>query len=824
MANLNQIELPNGGTYNFEDTEGRKEENLQWGGNSHAGEVSPIGMSLSNEHSANRIAYINGASLYFEYSSDSGSSWTNYGYSDAIKSQFCTTSYGVPIGRASTSTNYSTSSRTRITLTAQNGTTGYVYTNPRKMLINISSSGGMQVLVETRTGTNYQGGGAWSTFGTYTLSGLSGWNDIPLILSTLGGGASQTGNNWQLRLTFIMTSFNSSYPTTAQVSAIRIYGENSWQTTSNMGATGHLYSYDASQNAVFPANVQINNGKQVGYLTATPTSGQVVVADGTSGGIKTSGYTIAKSVPSDAQFTDNNTTYTFANGTNGFTVTPSGGSAQTVTVTPSITNNVTGSGTSGYIAKFDGTNTITNGPAIGSGTTKFLREDGTWQTPSSGSGTVTSVTIKGSSPISVDSESAITTSGTRTISHANSGATAGSYGDSSAQTPNYGGTFKVPYVTVNATGHVTGISEHTVKIPASDNTNTTYTFANGTNGFTVTPSGGSAQTVTVTPSISNNVTGSGTSGYLTKFNGANTITNGPQLGSSTTTFLSNAGTWLTPNGRGNKIYTVEPTPPYSVGDLWLIEDNNISVCNNARASGSFDSDDWGSAVDAISNEELQDAILSTISNTLTIVTGNGEDGGNIIWRLDSNNIPYELLVTDTPTDITANTAKIYRWDSNGLRYSSTGYNGTYTTLINSSGQIPAQYLTGSLNAGVVSIQNFTAAMIHGGVFARGDTNNQDGTIQVKDNSGTVIAEISNIGCKYYGQGTGDDRPYYLINTSGFIGYTKVNGTWTQTVKVAFDEFQMVKGYVSEELNIGGKIKLVPMTTSTNDGIAFVAVT
>lgn len=76
--------------------------------------------------------------------------------------------------------------------------------------------------------------------------------------------------------------------------------------------------------------------------------------------------------------------------------------------------------------------------------------------------------------------------------------------------------------------------------------NTTYTFANGTNGFTVTPSGGTAQTVTVTPSITNNITGSGTSGYLTKFNGANTITNGPAFGSSTTTYLNNAGSWATP--------------------------------------------------------------------------------------------------------------------------------------------------------------------------------------------------------------------------------------------------------------------------------------
>ncbi len=79
---------------------------------------------------------------------------------------------------------------------------------------------------------------------------------------------------------------------------------------------------------------------------------------------------------------------------------------------------------------------------------------------------------------------------------------------------------------------------------------TTYTFENGTNGFTVTPSGGSAQTVTVTPSISNNVTGSGASGYIAKFNGTNTITSGPQLGSSTTTFLRNDGTWATPSGAG----------------------------------------------------------------------------------------------------------------------------------------------------------------------------------------------------------------------------------------------------------------------------------
>ena len=48
------------------------------------------------------------------------------------------------------------------------------------------------------------------------------------------------------------------------------------------------------------------------------------------------------------------------------------------------------------------------------------------------------------------------------------------------------------------------------------------------------------------PVPSDVVTGSGTAGYLTKWSGTHTVTDGPQLGSSTTTFLRNDGTWATP--------------------------------------------------------------------------------------------------------------------------------------------------------------------------------------------------------------------------------------------------------------------------------------
>ena len=95
-----------------------------------------------------------------------------------------------------------------------------------------------------------------------------------------------------------------------------------------------------------------------------------------------------------------------------------------------------------------------------------------WNNKTSNTGTVKKVTagvgLNTTSNDTATDGGDITDTGTLYLTK--SGVTAGSYGDSGNQTPNYNNTFKVPYITVDKYGRVTAITEHTVKIPASDNT------------------------------------------------------------------------------------------------------------------------------------------------------------------------------------------------------------------------------------------------------------------------------------------------------------------------------------------------------------------
>ena len=276
---------------------------LAWGGKNITADVTPIGASLSMEHNANRIAFLNPAAIQIEYTTNGGSNWVDSGYSDIEKMWLCTNNQNIAIGQSklgySQSTALTTNHWTRITLTGQNGTTQYVYTNPRKLLVNMSTAVNVNCLIEYKTGVS---DAAWQTFGTYAVVGWSGWNDIPLVLSTFGGGTTQTYNNWYLRFTFKVSSTRTdNYKGMSTVTGLRLFGTNNWSSASNnngkgvISSTGHLYSYDTNANASFPAQVTATQFN--GLLSGNATSASSAPWSGiTSKPTTISGYGITDAV------------------------------------------------------------------------------------------------------------------------------------------------------------------------------------------------------------------------------------------------------------------------------------------------------------------------------------------------------------------------------------------------------------------------------------------------------------------------------------------------------------------------------------------------
>lgn len=76
------------------------------------------------------------------------------------------------------------------------------------------------------------------------------------------------------------------------------------------------------------------------------------------------------------------------------------------------------------------------------------------------------------------------------VTLANSGVTAGSYGPSANASPSHGGTFSVPYVTVDAKGRTTAASTKTITLPTYSTFTGASSSAAGSTGLVVAPAKG----------------------------------------------------------------------------------------------------------------------------------------------------------------------------------------------------------------------------------------------------------------------------------------------------------------------------------------------
>ena len=278
------------------------EAKLQWGGQNFSGSFGPIDAAMVDPLGANRLFGIKASAITVEYSRDTGTTWTDYGATDAAKRALFVNGTSLLIGKAD-STNKATANGTKYMLrvTIDTGTAS-VYTVLNKLIFYISTNGSNSCTVKIQKALQSTPTTFVDHTGDIPISGWSGYNVVNISgITTYGNSASSQYG--RLRFIFKANGGNTSY-NGLSVSRILGFGGVGWSVPSTMAGTGHLYSFDDTLNATFPTNLKMKSDKQVGYHTATPTSGQVVVTDGTEGGIKSSGYTIAKSVPSNAVFTD----------------------------------------------------------------------------------------------------------------------------------------------------------------------------------------------------------------------------------------------------------------------------------------------------------------------------------------------------------------------------------------------------------------------------------------------------------------------------------------------------------------------------------------
>lgn len=276
--NITSINTSLNNKSNLDHSHSIYEANLNWGGRNISGGFGPSDAGVCSELGANRFAFGNPSGITIQYSRDGGSTWTDYGASDAEKRAFVSTGQSFVIGKSTTSNLATTNCLLRVIIdTDKFG----IYSILNKFIINVSTDGysGCYVTIDASLESSP------STFKTFankvSLSGWSGYN----VINTSGiitYGNTTSSQYGLLRFTFGCTGVNTSYAG-LRIISLKAFGGMGWTTPSTMARTDHLYSYDYAQNATFPAELKaptinatsklMHNSNEVKYVKTTYKSG-----------------------------------------------------------------------------------------------------------------------------------------------------------------------------------------------------------------------------------------------------------------------------------------------------------------------------------------------------------------------------------------------------------------------------------------------------------------------------------------------------------------------------------------------------------------------
>lgn len=206
--------------------------------------------SISNlYHTAgcNVCAYLKPAYVDIEYTNDNGTTWVDYEATDAQKINLFTTSGGICAGKKpyGSSTNVTPDDAVRITVHAGAG----FYCHSLFIMLRMYCPALCSVKIET---TTYAATTTWTEHGTYSIQGNPTYLIIPFDKFIFGNNGV---HDFRLTLQKTGTNYNTS---SHYFGEIRIFSNNTYSSNSNLGITGHLYSFDSNKNAIFPAGILPN--------------------------------------------------------------------------------------------------------------------------------------------------------------------------------------------------------------------------------------------------------------------------------------------------------------------------------------------------------------------------------------------------------------------------------------------------------------------------------------------------------------------------------------------------------------------------------------
>lgn len=205
-------------------------------------------------------------------------------------------------------------------------------------------------------------------------------------------------------------------------------------------------------------------------------------------------------------------------------------------------------------------------------------------------------------------------------------------------------------------------------------------------------------------------------------------------------------------------------------------------------------------------ESAANAAIGSVSTTISDSISASEDRINGI--LGGSYCIYDgeqiLVVDSLPKEEAHNVLRI---NSAGIGFSQTGINGSFTS---------AWTIDGTLNMQQINVINLVADLIKGGTLHLGGNDNVSGVMEVRSAGGSVLGRLDKDGLRMWA----NDGSRIEVNASqGLVGYdAKGNATYGVTDGV----FYMRNGYVQDSLAVGGLLKMVPINTDANEGIAFVA--